>query len=63
MNVSREKWPSRLKKCACRDCTVECLGVLCQRCEASECAADGSEECCAPNAYALSARRTEPIER
>lgn len=58
MNAKRE--PNRLHKCACRDCTVECLAELCQRCAAAECAADGSEECCAPNAYALSARRDKP---
>ena len=55
--MSAKREPNRLKKCACRDCTVECLAELCQRCAAAECSADGSEECAAPNAYALSARR------
>lgn len=45
-----------LHKCACRDCLLECLAELCQRCTGSPCDANGAQPCRAPNAYALSAK-------
>lgn len=47
----------RRQKCACRDCLIETIEVICQRCRASDCSALGDAECHAPNAYALSAKR------
>lgn len=49
---------SELHKCACRDCLVDCLAELCSRCNASQCDGNGRLDCRAPDAYALSAKRS-----
>ena len=48
------------RPCACRDCVIETIEGMCQRCRASGCSAQADRECGAPSAYALTAIR--PID-
>jgi hypothetical protein len=46
------------RPCACRDCIVETIEGMCQRCRTFGCSAQGNLECLSPNAYALTAKFT-----
>lgn len=57
MTQPRNYPASHYRRCACRDCVIETIEGICQRCRASGCSAQGDKGCLAPDAYTLSARK------
>lgn len=48
---------TKRQACICRDCLVETIEGMCQRCRQFNCSNRSDADCKAPGAYALSAQR------